>query len=131
LEIEKGKLTAHAGIASAEAWHGLVEHTGGVGGDVIVDELLVLVVGEIELLVVVEKIEMLLLDEVELEVLSGVALESPEEIDVFTVEVTVALTAVHGVVGLALAQAHREPAAPNTLPAEAPQALTTQFRAAD
>ena len=85
-----------------------MEHTGGVGGDVIVDEPLLLVVGGIELL---------LLDEVELELLAGVTLGLPEELNVFTVGVTVALTAVHGLVGLALAQAQREPAAPKTLPA--------------
>lgn len=37
----------------------------------------------------------------------------------------------HGVVGWALAQAQRELAAPKTAPADAPQALITQFRAAD
>ena len=38
---------------------------------------------------------------------------------------------VHGVVGLALAQAQRELAEAKTLPAEAPQAPITQFKAAD
>jgi len=82
-----------------------------------------------------------LLDEVELEMLPGEELELElglelaelellEELDGF-VDVTVALTDAHGVVGLALAQAQRELAAPKTLPAEAPQALMTQFRAAD
>jgi len=99
-----------------------VGHTGRVGGDVIVDELLLLVVGGIELL---------LLDEVELELLAGFMLELPEELDVFIVGVTVAVTAVHGVVGLALAHAQREFAAPKTFPAEAPHALITQFSAAD
>jgi len=89
-----------------------VEHIGGAGVDVIVDELL-------------------LLDKVELELLEGVTLRLGEELDNLFVGVTVAPTAVHGVVGLALAQAQREPAAPKTLPAEAPQALITQFMAAD
>jgi hypothetical protein len=56
--------------------------------------------------------------------------ETLEVLDSF-VDVTVELTAVHGVVGLALAQAQRELAAPKTLPAEAPQALITQYSAAD
>jgi hypothetical protein len=53
-----------------------------------------------------------------------------EELDGIIIEVTVALTAVHGVVGLALAQAQRELAAAKTLPAEAPQAPITQVNAA-
>jgi hypothetical protein len=78
--------------------------------------------------------EVLLL-EVELELLEGAELELPEEpalgvLDDF-VEVTEALTVAHGVVGLALAQAQREFAAPNTPPAEAPQALMTQLMALD
>jgi hypothetical protein len=55
----------------------------------------------------------------------------PEELVDIIAEVTVALTAVHGVVGLALAQAQRELAEAKTLPAEPPQAPITQFRAAD
>ena len=108
-----------------------MEHKGEVGGDVIVDELLLVV----ELLVGVGlgdgEVAWELLLEVELELLVEVTLGLLEELDDVIVEVTVALTAVHGVVGFALAHAHREFAAPRTLPAEAPQALSTQFKAAD
>jgi hypothetical protein len=47
------------------------------------------------------------------------------------VDVAVALIAVHGVVGFVRAHAQREFAAPRTLPAETPQAASTQFKAAD
>jgi hypothetical protein len=88
---------------------------------VIVDELLPLVV---------RGAEVLWLGEVELELLAGAELELLEILG-GVVHITVALTDAHGVVGLALAQAQRELAAPRTLPAETPQALITQFKAAD
>jgi hypothetical protein len=71
--------------------------------------------------------------ELELELAELVELELLELLELLNgfVDVTVALTDVHGVVGLALAQAQRELAAPKTLLAEAPQALITQFIAAD
>ena len=87
----------------------------------IVDELLPLVV---------RGAEVLWLGEVELELLAGAELELLEILG-GVVHITVALTDAHGVVGLALAQAQRELAAPRTLPAETPQALITQFKAAD
>jgi hypothetical protein len=96
---------------------------------VIVDELLLLVVGGAEALWLEEGGLELLAGE-ELELLAGTELELLEVLDGF-VDVAVALTDAHGVVGLALAQAQRELAAPNTEPAVAPQALITQFRAAD
>jgi hypothetical protein len=46
-------------------------------------------------------------------------------------DVVEAATLEHLVVGWAVTQAHREFAAPKTLPAEAPHALITQFSAAD
>lgn len=95
---------------------------GTTGGDVIIEELLLLVVEGAEETWLVEVSE---LRPTELEVLRML-----EVVNSF-VDVTVALTNVHGVVGLALAQAHRELAAPRTFPAETPQALITQFRAAD
>jgi hypothetical protein len=113
-------------MASAEAWHGLVEHAAGAGGGVIVDELLLLVVAGAVLLLLRE-VELELLDGAELELLEELALEVLDDF----VEVTEAVTDAHGVVGLALAQAQRELAAPNTPPADVPQALMTQFRALD
>jgi hypothetical protein len=108
-----------------------VEHKGEVGGDVIVDELLLVV----ELLASVglgdDEVVWELLLGVELEPLVEVTLGLLGELDDVIVEVTVALTAVHGVVGFALAHAQRELAAPRTLPAETPHAFSTQFKAAD
>jgi hypothetical protein len=102
-----------------------------VGGNVIVDELLLVV----ELLAGVgledDEVAWELLLEAELELLAEVTLGLLEELDDVIIEVTVALVAVHGVVGFALAHAQRELAAPRTLPAETPQALSTQFKAAD
>ena len=72
-----------------------------------------------------------LLLEAELELLVKVTLRLLEELDDAVVEVSVSLAAVHGDVGFALAQAQRELAAPKTLPAETPQAFSTQFKAAD
>lgn len=137
-------------MAPAKAWHGLLEHVGTAGGDVTMDKLLLLVVerdevsviGELELL---EKAELKLPErELELEPLLGIEIEHPSEVklelleglvykvlDGSLVRVPVTLTRVHGVVGLALAQAQREFAAPKTAPAEAPQLLITQFKAAD
>jgi hypothetical protein len=112
---------------------------GGVWGVVIV-ELRLLAGAELELLAGAELellagAELELLAGAELELLAGAELEllagALEVVAGFVVGVAVALTAVHGVVGLALAQAQRELAAPNTEPAVAPQALITQFRAAN
>lgn len=99
----------------------------------IVDKLLLLIVGGAEVILLKEielellGVELELLTDAEIELLLDLELELLDDV----VEITVALTDVHGVVGLALAQAQREFAAPNTAPAEAPQALITQFRAFD
>jgi len=103
---------------------------------VIVEELLLLVVGGCEEAWLEEAFELeiepleleLEIEPLELEL--ELELAELEVLDGF-VAVTVALTDTHGVVGLALAQAHRELAAPKTFPAEAPHALITQFSAAD
>jgi hypothetical protein len=100
---------------------------GSTGGGVIVGELLLLVVGGTE---------MFWVGEVELELLAGVEFELELELELVdildrVVDVAVTLADVHGVVGFALAQSQRELAAPRTLPAEAPQALITQLKAAD
>jgi len=102
---------------------------------VIVVELLALAVGGTEVFWLGE-VELELLVRAELELLVGVELElvlalEPLKILDRVVDVTVMLTDEHGVVGFALAHAQREPAASRTLPAEAPQALSTQFKAAD
>jgi hypothetical protein len=94
---------------------------------VIVEELLLLVVGGCEEAWLEEAFE-LEIEPLELEL--ELELAELEVLDGF-VDVAVALTDTHGVVGLALAQAHREFAAPKTFPAEAPHALITQFSAAD
>jgi hypothetical protein len=91
---------------------------------VIVEELLVLAGAELLLLV---EVELELLEVAELELLEELELETLDDF----IEVAEALTDVHGVVGLALAHAQREFAAPNTPPAEAPQAFITQPMAFD
>lgn len=119
-----GILTAHAGIAFAEAWHGLVEQVGfgGAGGDVIEDEMLLLVAPEIE--------EPLLGDEDDAGDEEDNGEDAGEEVTLAR-DVVVAATPEHGVVGCAVTQAHRELAAPKTAPIDAPQLVMTQFWAAD
>jgi hypothetical protein len=84
---------------------------------------------ELEMLIGFE-LELLVDIELEIELLAGFELELLETLDA-VVDVAVALTDAQGVVGDAFAQAQRELAAPRTLPAETPQAASTQFKAAD
>jgi hypothetical protein len=93
-----GQLTAHDGIAFAEAWHGLVEHVrfGGVGGDVIIDELPPLVVaGAEELWAGEDAVDE---DDIGGEDEGGVGEDTGED-DTLTGEVVIAATLEHGVVG--------------------------------
>jgi hypothetical protein len=119
------KLTAHDGMASAEAWHGLVEHVafGGAGGDVMLEDPVAVFEGGAE---VVEEL---------LALLEGGAkellLEEGADEDGDAPGAVVVAPLEQGVVGWAVTQAHREFAAPNTPPAEAPQALITQPIALD